>query len=84
MTLFPVTQYLLHLNNHVFFLLYIHRIESSLYYLHDGPSLSLIIGIVVPIVLLVLAAAFICLVVGIRRKRRLSKKYNLFDLLGFL
>ena len=71
---------MLHLNTHFF--LSFHRIEDSRY-VRDGPSLSLVIGIVAPIVLLVLAAAFICLVIGIRRKKRLSKKYNLFDLLGF-
>ncbi|XP_078336214.1 uncharacterized protein LOC144626346 isoform X2 [Crassostrea virginica] len=47
-------------------------IEDGPHYVRDGPSLSLIIGIVAPIVLLVLAAAFICLIIGIRRKRRLE------------
>ena len=71
---------MLHLNTHFFLSLYIHRIEDSRYYVRDGPSLSLVIGIVAPIVL-VLAAAFICAVHGIRkRKRKLSKKYHLFDL----
>lgn len=82
--LFQATQYMLHLNTHFFLLLYIHRIEGSLYNIHDGPSLSLVIGIVAPIVLLVLAAAFICLVIGIRRKRRLRKKYHLFDFYVFI
>ena len=67
---------MLHLNIHFF--LSFHRIEDSRY-VRDGPSLSLVIGIVAPIVL-VLAAAFICAVHGIRkRKRKLSKKYHLFD-----
>lgn len=43
----------------------------------DGPSLGLFIGILVPVVLLVLVAAFICLVIGIWRKRRLSKSYHI-------
>lgn len=61
-----------------------HRSKDKLLHVRDGPSLGLIIGIVVPIVLLVLAAAFLSLVIGIRRKRKSGKRYRISIFLCYL
>lgn len=61
-----------------------HRSKDKLLHVRDSPSLGLIIGIVVPIVLLVLAAAFLSLVIGIRRKRKSGKRYRISIFLCYL